>query len=145
MKIMRVEKTSAQWIALAEYMENAWEYGGHLAGCMKRGALKDWEAVFAALDDQRFVGFCSLLEEDYYPENRYSPWISSVFVEKSHRGHFLSRQLVAAAEDYARELGFKAAYIPTDGTGFYERMGYEKIDELVNYGGDTDNVYRKLL
>lgn len=47
--------------------------------------------------------------------------------------------------DYARDTGFEYAYIPSDITGLYEKYGYELIDTLVNYGGDTDNVFRKKL
>ena len=37
-------------------------------------------------------------------------------------------------------------YIPSGITGLYEKYGFQKIDVLMNYGGDTDNIfYEKLL
>ncbi len=40
-------------------------------------------------------------------------------------------------------VDFKKVYIPSDMTGFYEKCGFMKIDELVNYGGDVDSVYMR--
>lgn len=146
MEIIRIEKTSPLRIELADYAAGCpWIAGPHIAQMLREFRFKDWEAAFAAVDDGRFAGFCTLLEYDYYPENRYFPWISSVFVGEEFRGRRLSGLLVAAAEAHARAHGFEYAYIPSDMLGFYEAYGYEKIDALVNYGGDTDNIFRKKL
>ena len=37
----------------------------------------------------------------------------------------------------------KKVYIPSDMIGFYEKCGFVKNDELVNYGGDTDSIFVK--
>jgi GNAT superfamily N-acetyltransferase len=146
MKIIRVEMKSPLWSKLADYAENcSWVAGPHVAQLLRDCQFHDWEAAFAAVDGDRIAGFCTLLETDYYPENRYFPWISSVFVGEEFRGARLSGRLVVAAEAHARAAGFEYAYIPSDMSGFYEAYGYEKIDSLVNYGGDTDDIFRKKL
>ncbi|MBP3656029.1 MAG: GNAT family N-acetyltransferase [Clostridia bacterium] len=142
--VIRVTNESPLWAELIAYADQcSWAAGGHLAYLMREHQFTGWESVFAALDHDRIAGYCTLMNTDYYPENRYSPWISSIFVGESYRGRRISGQMIRAAEDYARSIGFTRAYIPSDMTGFYERYGYEKIDELVNYGGDTDHIFSR--
>ncbi|WP_418884742.1 GNAT family N-acetyltransferase [Eisenbergiella porci] len=59
------------------------------------------------------------------------------------RGNRISRQLIECAADYAKEAGFTRVYIPSGITGLYEKYGFQKIDVLMNYGGDTDNIFMR--
>ena len=76
-------------------------------------------------------------------ENRYWPWISSVFVDERYRGRRISHLLIGEAIRYAEKCGFEKVYIPSDMTGFYEKCGFRKIDELVNYAGDADSIFMR--
>ena len=158
MQILRLTPEHPLWSALAEYADLcSWEAGPHLARLLRDKQLTGWETVFAAVaatpagqdasaEDagtpaRRIVGFCTFLKTDYYPENRYSPWISSIFVDEAVRGLRICGQLIATACDYASAQGFTRVYIPSDMTGFYERYGFRPIDTLINYSGDTDNIF----
>ncbi len=144
MKTVRVRQEDALWERLIGFAENcSWIAGKHLAGMMREKRFEEWEAVFAAVEDGEIVGYCTFLKEDYYPENRYWPWISSVFVDEKFRGRRISALMIEETIRYARECGFERVYIPSDMTGFYEKYGFRKIDELTNYGGDVDSVYMK--
>ena len=83
------------------------------------------------------------MKEPVYPGELTDENISSIFVDESARGHRLSGLLIEAAETYARSLGFKRVYIPSDIVGLYEKYGYKRIDELMNYGGDMDQIFMK--
>ncbi len=146
MEVKRVDKGSTLEASLIKYAQNcSWIAGGHLAMLLSENKMTDWETAFALLDGQEICGFCTLLKTDYYPENRYFPWISTVFVDEEKRGARLSDKMIDAAALYAKELGFSKVYIPSDMTGFYEKYGFEKIDELMNYAGDMDQIFvRKL-
>ncbi len=146
MQVLQLTPAHPLWATLTNYADHCgWVAGPHLAGMLRENRFADWETVFAAVAEERIIGFCTFLKTDYYPENRYWPWISSIFVEEAFRGHRVCGQLIAQACIYARQQGFHRVYIPSDMTGFYERYGFEKIDELTNYGGDTDNVFAKNL
>jgi len=93
---------------------------------MEQGAFSGWEAVFAALDGTRVVGFCTLMEKDYYPENRYSPWVSTMFVDPACRGRGVCGLLVEGAVEYARSQGFRRVYLPTEIVGLYERTAFRR-------------------
>lgn len=143
-EVRKVMQTDALWSRLADYAQScSWIAGPHLAEMLRENRFSDWEAVFAAMDGERIVGFCTFLKTDYYPENRYWPWISSIFVDEQYRGRRISGLMIEKAIEYAKEQGFDKVYIPSDMTGFYEKYGFELIDRLVNYGGDEDNVFMK--
>lgn len=145
-EIVRAERDGALWGRLAEYAAGcSWIAGPHLADMLREGRFSDWEAVFAALENGQIVGFCTFLREDYYPDRRYWPWISSIFVDERVRGRRISGLLIEKAEEYARACGFACVYIPSGIRGLYEQYGYAKADELINYGGDVDSVYKKEL
>lgn len=142
--IRRVSPNAPLWQQLTDYARHCgWIAGPHLADMLQENRFADWEAVFAAVRDDRIIGFCTFLEKDYYPENRYWPWISSIFVDEACRGQGLCGRLIEAASAYARHCGFERVYIPSDITGLYERYGFRQIDELVNYGGDVDQVFTR--
>lgn len=143
-KVVRPKPGTALWSGLMEYARDcSWVAGSHLADLMRDGAFTDWENVFAAVDGERILGFCTIMKTDYYPENRYSPWISTVFVDEDCRGRGICGLLVGAACEYARETGFRRVFIPSDILGLYERYGFYRIDSLENYNGEMDNISAK--
>ncbi len=145
-RIERIHHGTELWDITADYAEKiSWPVGKHVAQLLRGNRFDRWEAFFVAYDVQGPYGFCSLLETDYYPENRYSPWISCVWVDEEKRGARVSQKLIQTAEHYAAAQGFSKVYIPSGMTGFYEKYGYTPIDQLVNYGGDTDTIFMKKL
>ncbi len=143
-EVRRVTADMPLWARLADYAEHcSWLAGPHVAGMLRENRFTDWEAVFAAMQGDEIIGYCTFLRTDYYPENRYWPWISSIFVGEDARGQGVCGLLIDAAIDYARTQGFQTVYIPSDMIGFYERYGFDKIDELTNYSGDVDNIFAR--
>lgn len=143
-EIRKIEIDSIYWNALMDYAENCpWTAGKHLAYIMRENKFQDWESVFAAIEDNKIIGYCTFMKTDYYPENRYSPWISTLFVDESKRGNRVSLKIIETVIEYAKSKQFSKVYIPSDMTSFYEKYGFEKIDELKNYGGDIDNIFMK--
>ena len=146
MEIIHLTPAHPLWNVTIDFAENcSWVAGKHLAGMMRENRFVGWETMFAAVEDGVPVGYCTFLKEDYYPENRYFPWISSIFVTEALRRRRICGQLIAAACEYARSVGFLRVYIPTDITGLYEKYGFEMIDTLTNYAGDVDMIFTKVL
>ena len=143
MRVQRIEhQTKLERKLIAYAQKCSWMAGPHLAELLIDNRLEEWEVAFALLDDrENVVGFCTFLKTDYDPENRNSPWISTIFVDEQVRGRHLSGLLIEAATAYARTCGFTRVY--SDLTGFYEKYGFEPIDYLVNYSGDTDQIFAK--
>ncbi len=145
-RIEKVDGNSPYLNELIRYAGNcSWVAGAHLADLLENNSFTDWESAFAAIDGKRIVGFCTFMKTDYYPDNRYYPWISTVFVDEDHRGRRISQHMIEAVIEYARGCQFSQVYIPSDMTGFYEKYGFEKIGELENYGGDVYAIFMKTI
>lgn len=144
MQVERIEYNSDLWNKTIYFAQNcSWSAGKHIANILQENRFSEWEAFFVATDNDKIVGFCSFLKNDYYPENRYFPWISSVFVDESARGKRVSHIMIETVIAYAKEKGFSKVYIPSDMDGFYEKCGFTPIDSLKNYGGDMDTIFMR--
>ena len=118
------------WEALAQYAhECSWHAGKILTQQMRDNGFGRWERVFAAVEDGRIAGYCTLTERDCIPEVAYSPYIGFVFVGEIYRGKRLSERMIRTAMAYAKGLGFEKIYIVTDHVNLYEKYGFVKIDE----------------
>jgi len=146
-EIIKVDKNTSFADDFLHFAENcSWtEVRDHIAALIRNWEFSDWETMFAAVADGRIVGMASILKTDYYPMPEIFPWISCVFVETEYRGLRISEKLIAYAEEYAKQQGFKKAYIPSEHTGLYEKYGYTYVKDIVNYGGGTDRLYAKEL
>lgn len=144
-QIVRVTKDTPFAEEFLQFVENcSWtEVRDHIAGLIRNWEFTDWETMFAAVADGKIVGMTSLLKTDYYPLPEIFPWVSCVFVEKECRGRRISEKMIAAANEYAKSLGFEKTYVPTEFMGFYEKYGYSYVKDVVNYGGGTDRLYVK--
>jgi hypothetical protein len=53
--------------------------------------------------------------------------------------------LIEGANQYAKTLGFKQTYIPSEHIGLYEKYGYRYVKDIINYSNGTDRLYIKQL
>ena len=85
----------------------------------------------------------TIRKTDYYPLPEICPWISTVFVTEEYRGGRISEKLIDFANGYAKSLGFDKTYIPSEHSGLYEKYGYRRVGDIVNYGNGIDRLYVK--
>ena len=127
-------------IALAEGC--SWRAGPVLAELMRGNQFPGWERVFAAVEDGRVVGFCTLTARDELPEKYdFTPFIGFVFVDEAHRGRRISEQMLRAACRYAGETGFDVIYIMSGEKGLYEKYGFEPVGDYPTIYGNTERLF----
>lgn len=120
-----------EWFSLAEMLK----YGEH--GKLIEARLEDGQLVGAI-----FIGKQNPLT---WPDGQKME-IFILGVDKNYRGNNISKKLVAAAEDFAREFGAKKIVVNThiamDSVhAIYQKFGYEKIGMLKNYYENGDAVF----
>ncbi|MBR6361197.1 MAG: GNAT family N-acetyltransferase [Clostridia bacterium] len=96
------------------------------------------ETKYIVLTDDDFpVATCRL-----YPIDGGSAMIGRVVVLPEYRGKGLGRRVIAAAEDWLRELGFETAVVESRdvAVGFYEKSGYTVCDGSVIHGDTFDCI-----
>lgn len=130
MLISALTEKSPLWEELIAYAGScSWRAGRELAEAMRENRFQDWERVFAAVENGRIAGYCTLAKRDCIPDVPYTPYIGFVFVGEPYRGKRLSRQLIGTAMEDARRLGFKEVYLVSDHRGLYEKYGFVRVDE----------------
>lgn len=136
MEISTLKNTDENWERVADFAEKcSWRAGKYLAELMRGGNFKDWERVFAAFEDGRPVGFCTLTEKDELdPKYPYTPLIGFVFVDEAHRGGRISEKMIRQAVGYAKSVGYDKVYIMTGEVGLYEKYGFTDM-------GSYDTIY----
>ena len=147
MTITPILPTDDLWEQTMVYANScSWAAGKFLAKQMQEGRFKDWRRVFVAVTDQgEIVGFCTLTKTDVIPHVTYTPYIGFVFVDERFRGQRLSEKMMLSVMTYAREIGFSDVYLTSDHDHFYEKYGFEKIDEQNDYWGRKQGIYQKRL
>ena len=120
-----------------------WMGGPSLAKRMRNNTFADWERVISAVVDDRIVGFAVFCEKGGMPkEYDFTPFIASVFVDESYRGHRISQQMIAPVKAYAKEIGFQTIYLKSAHRGLYEKYGFEKIADFTPVIGPADQLFK---
>ena len=146
-EVLKVEAGTELAEKLLRFVENSsWEeVREHTAALIRENRFEDWESMFAAVEGERIVGHASFMKTDYYPIDDIYPWISTVFVTEDCRGRGICGLMIERINRYAKELGFRRTYIPSEIKGLYERYGYRPVKDIVNYAGGTSRLFVKEL
>ena len=146
-KICKVDSNSLLNQKLLKFVENSsWtEIKYHTAKMIRENNFDKWESMFVAMDEDKIIGHASFMKTDYYSLPDVFPWISTVFVTEEYRGMKISGLMINFINQYAKELGFKKTYIPSEYFGIYEKYGYKYIKDIINYGGEKDHLFSKKL
>jgi GNAT superfamily N-acetyltransferase len=143
MRIVAVKKDDPRWDKTIRFSEGcSWIPGRRLAEKMRADSLRDWEQVFAAVEDEEIAGFCVFeYSGNMPPELDFHPFINLVFVGEAHRGQRLSEKMVSAALAYAKELGYRKVYLKSEHHGLYEKYGFRKIADFKPLSGIADQLF----
>ncbi|MEA4911693.1 MAG: GNAT family N-acetyltransferase [Oscillospiraceae bacterium] len=115
-------------------------YADCLAHCTAAAPLPDW---FLLLDGETPAGGCGLITNDFISRMDLWPWICALYVEPRYRGNACGALLLETAADAAKAAGFRAVYVCTDHTAYYERYGFHWIGEGYHPSGASSRIYQK--
>ena len=84
-------------------------------------------AVFVASQDGDLIGYVHVLVHPAFHTDGWKGWVEELYVAAPHRGSGLGRELMAAAEAWARSTGDVAymALATRRAEAFYVAIGYE--------------------
>lgn len=94
---------------------------------------------FIALISDEPVGSASLVVSDMESHKHLSPWLASVYVQKTNRRQGIATQLIEACLKNARDYGVKTLYLFTpDQSDFYQKRGWKKLESTLYHGEYVD-------
>jgi len=119
--------------------------GAYLCSLMLDGSFSEYEKVFAAVEDDSVVGFCTLVKESCC-ESDDEPWLDFLFVDERYRSRGIARMLVDTVCDYAKSLGFEQIFLCTAShSGYYEKLGFSFVCQSEINENTMGTVMMKLL
>lgn len=89
-------------------------------------------SILGLLDQDKLIGFISLLKTDGDERLDLTPWYGTMYVKKEYRGNGYSKLLNNALIKEAKELNFKKVYLKSYLKNYYEKFGAKKIETLIN-------------
>lgn len=141
MEVIKLNKDYIYWKKTIELAEQcSWAAGPNLAKKMRSNDFQDFECPFAAIEQDKVVGFCTIAKNDFIPECEYTPWIGFVFVDENYRGKRISQRMIEKVLSYAKSSGFGKVYICTGEDNLYEKYGFLKIDQRKSYEDTLQSI-----
>jgi N-acetylglutamate synthase-like GNAT family acetyltransferase len=100
---------------------------------------------YLLLKQNEMVGCCGLVTNDFISRHDLYPWMAGIYVIKSERGQHLGNFMMRHAEAEAKIAGHSTLYLTTDHDGYYEKYGWERMEDGFELSGKPTRIYRKLL
>lgn len=94
--------------------------------------------VFVGVEGERIVATAALVDDG---------WIHDVFVDTQWHGRGMGSAIVTYLEFLAKSRGYRVVKLPSSITavGFYEKLGYKLLREVVSGEGLTEALMEKEL
>lgn len=97
---------------------------------------------FLLCDGARIIGCGALLISDFTSRHDLWPWYACHYIEADYRGKALGKRLLDHAIKLAAEAGFENVYLSTDHDGYYEKYGWERIEDAFEPTGAQTRIYK---
>lgn len=121
-----------------QWGKTAWKNVDEVINAYSETANKDKIplTVVALDDDNRLLGFASLIKNDMETRQDLSPWLAALYVLKEHRKKGVGSALIKRIIVEATSLKIPRVYLFTDDhrANYYSKQGW-KLIEKVDYKG----------
>ncbi|SHH81862.1 GNAT family N-acetyltransferase [Clostridium intestinale] len=101
--------------------------------------------TFIALMDNKPVGTVGLWRSDLLSRQDLCPWLSALFVKEEYRSKNIGQELQLFLIDYCRKKGYEEIFLYTDSNNYYEKTGWQYLDDGIEYSGGSIKIYNKKL
>lgn len=100
---------------------------------------------FLLCDASMIIGCGALLLSDFASRHDLCPWYACHYVEAEYRGKALGSLLLDHGINLVAEAGFEHVYLSTDHDGYYEKYGWERIDDAFEPTGAKTRIYKYVI
>lgn len=111
--------------------------GTYLAELLSYNELEADEKVFAAVSEDRLIGFAALMECSCVENDDRTPWLDFLFVDEHFRGQHIGSALIDAVCRYAKQIGYSEIFLCTvSHSEYYKKLGFVIRDMLMYYNDE---------
>ncbi len=104
---------------------------------------KSLPRFYLLIKEGAIAGCYALLTNDLISRQDLYPWLGCLFIEKSERGQQLGNYLMEHGITEAGKLGYEKVYLTTDHDGYYEKYGWQRIEDGFDFYGQSTRIYQK--
>jgi GNAT superfamily N-acetyltransferase len=144
--IVNVQEFSGGIDPCARYIHAKWGDVGNYpfyydAIVHSSGPGKQLPRFYVLVKDNALIGCYALLTNDLISRQDLYPWFACLFVEENERGHQYGKLMLAHAEQEAANGGFSMIYLNTSHDGYYEKYGWQRIEDGYYINGSKLRIY----
>ncbi len=128
-----------------EYISKVWGTDNNIMlyrDCIEHsleGILPDWYLLY---EDNEIVGCAGVVPNDFISRMDLSPWLCSLYIEKSKRGNNYGAFLIDRIKDDLETNNFKEFYLCTNLDNYYEKYGLTYFGRGYHPWGEESKIYQ---
>ncbi|MDD7794285.1 GNAT family N-acetyltransferase [Clostridium sp. 'White wine YQ'] len=135
--------TVSNWLCTEFGEENNYEF---FHSIIERSLIKNKLPItFIAFDDNELVGTIGLWRSDLVSRQDLYPWLSALYVREDYRGKNIGKELQHFLIEYCKKASFSEIYLYTDLHNYYEKTGWEYLEDGVEFSGGYMKIYKKII
>ena len=101
--------------------------------------------TYIAKVEDKLIGVVSIWNNDLAFRQDLSPWLAALYVKDEYRHNRVGSLLQDRCIEETKKMGYKYLYLITELDNYYERKGWEFVEEAPVRGGFKTKLYRYLL
>ena len=91
--------------------------------------------IYALIINDTLIGMYELSTKDFIDNEKYTPYLSRVFIKEEYRNKGYGAMLIEHAISTAKSLEFKKLYLHSHHENLYEKFGFKFLKEVeTKYG-----------
>lgn len=99
---------------------------------------------YVVLDEGKIIAGLGVIENDFHPRTDLTPNVCAIYVEEAYRKQSIAGEMLKYVEEDMKNNGIDTLYLITNHNSFYERYGWEYMDDVICDGEDyKSRVYKK--
>jgi N-acetylglutamate synthase-like GNAT family acetyltransferase len=140
MEINHISKLPQAIPIIARWLENEWgdlspdvNFSKICSDLQKQKNIHHIPETFIAVENNKFLGTASLVENDMSTRSELTPWLAGVFVDPTYRNNGVGTELVKTVLSEAEIIGINKFYLwTTNKMNYYTKLGWQFF-EKANY------------